>query len=270
MSTKPKLFFLMIILFFSACTKSVNDTDNGNDNNGEVKPPDNYLTHTSYSSTVSTTVGNFKEGRIFNYDKANNTVTVYTSDTFSNGISPDTIICKLAGDIITINHKVSSSTEIYYLNKNLTYIDSSLIISGNIKNVYSYVNTFDANNKITSSTITSITYVDGTPGTPTTQISNDTWQNGNRVKSGNSSYAARYTFDENILAAAPDPIMMLYNPIGYFFPNKNIIKGYTLTNFFNNSVDNFICSYDNKGRIVQSVGSNSLYGATYLNINTYY
>ncbi len=279
MSTKLTSPFFIAIIFFSACTKSgdgnnnnSNNNDNNTRNNGGTTTPASYLIHTNISSTYNSSgVLNTKLEYTFNYDKPNNTIIVYEHDSLqTNNDFKDTVTYKLSGDSITVQHKTVSFSETYYLNHEHTYPDSLIILNSGTKIVYYYINTFDANGKILSSKQTGTVYSNGATTSATNLNTEFTWQNGNQIKSSNSSLVYSRTYNEDTLAAQPDPILIAYNPMQNAQASKNILKTESITYLFNNSVLSGVCTYDDKQRLIKETTINSLDGSTTIGIATYY
>ncbi len=266
----PVLLVLSILL--SSCSKSGDSVNNGGNTGGNTpNPPAAYLTHTTYfaqynlaGTAIST------QGQVFEYDKANNKVTIYEADTTSGSAYADTITYQLTGDIVTIKHKKTPLVQTYYLNAAHTYQDSLWLVNGSVEGAYSYVHNFDASNQLTDLTHVYTQYSNGNPSqAPVPQTSHYTWQSGNLIKIDNSTIVYNYTYDENVLAAPADPVMNIVSPGQGIVACKNIKKTSNITIVANNGVLTSVFTYDDKGRVIKTTGT-SEDGTTTLNTTTYY
>lgn len=269
MRTKIVCFLLIGCIFFTACSKSGAPSDPGNTNPDPDPPPD-FLIHTSYSAGY-TPSGNFnyKIGRNFNYDKTNNTVTVYEKDTFGINISFDTIVCKLKNDSITINHLAIPFKQTYFLNKSHSQIDSLHTVNDNLLINYTYNYTINAKGKLLTNKSTGVVYTNGVAGSPTIQTTNYTWNDVNLTKYTSNFETVNYTYNQNVLAAQPDPLLIAYDPPSYLNQSEDVIETSSETYSTGSTVNNFQYKYDENGRIV-SINGTSTDGSTYFITDTYY
>jgi hypothetical protein len=267
--------FLVSAVLFHSCSKSGGsgtNNNNGGNNGGNGNTLSAYLTHTGTFIENASNGDLIEKGAYsLDYNKVANTVTQYEYDTLDTQIRPDTIICSLAGHIITGQHTIPGLSHMVFMNPGHNVPDSFYNVNGAYKTVFSYTYTFNSNGQVISQTEITKGYHNEVPeGSIITETTNYTWQNGNLIKSETPERTITYVYDETTEAAQPDEAMLPYSPFQNLAPCKNIIKTVTYSYTGSSTVYTLAYTYDSKGRVVSTHETDNLGNNLATNAYTYY